>query len=87
MPARRTVVVPVPVPMAPTKRTSRRDHELSVMQKIFAQIATLPPAARMRVLGYVCARAETLPVLAAVSGGTDDEQPSLPLNGEDDADA
>jgi hypothetical protein len=55
------------------------DHEMMMMTRIAQMLATLPPPGRRRVLAYVCARAESLPVIAAVGGGTEggDEQPGI----------
>lgn len=57
--------LPATKPRAPT------DHEMSVMTRFCRDLATLPPPARRRVMAYVCARLESLPVIAAVGGGTD----------------
>jgi hypothetical protein len=51
------------------------DYELSTITRIVHQLAALQPSARRRVLAYVCARVETLPVIAAVGGGTEGDTP------------
>jgi hypothetical protein len=52
---------------------------MATMQRICQQLALLHPPARRRVLAYVMARSETLPVLAAVGGGTESDEPGAPL--------
>lgn len=90
MPSRTRRSPPAPAPSTPVRRQPA-DVELSIMQKIFRLLATLHPEARMRVLGYVCARAETLPVIAAVGGGiegdTKDEVPQFLFPGHEKAPA
>ena len=54
------------------------DHELRVIRNIFNQLAALQPSARRRVLDYVMARADSLPVLAAVGGGLEDDEDDQP---------
>jgi hypothetical protein len=49
------------------------DYEITVMNRFCRDLATLAPPARRRVLAYVCARVEALPVVAAVGGGTEDD--------------
>ena len=51
------------------------DYELGTITKIVHMLAALKPAERRRVLAYVCARAEALPVIAAVGGGIEADLP------------
>jgi hypothetical protein len=60
-----------------SKKLPPIDHEMLMMSRIAQMLATLPPPGRRRVLAYVCARAESLPVVAAVGGGTEDDQPTM----------
>lgn len=55
------------------------DHELAVIRRIFSQLATLAPPARRRVVDYVSARCDTLPVLASVGGGSADDGADPPI--------
>jgi hypothetical protein len=64
--------------MATTPRPKLHDEEMATMNRICQQLALLHPPARRRVLAYVCSRSESLPVLAAVGGGTE-EEPGAPL--------
>jgi hypothetical protein len=57
--------------MSGTKRATP-DHEITMMQRFCRDLAHLQPGARRRVLAYVCARVDTLPVIAAVGGVVDD---------------
>jgi hypothetical protein len=53
------------------------DNEITVMRRIIHDLASLHPGARHRVMAYVLARIEALPVIAAVGGGTEEgEAPS-----------
>jgi hypothetical protein len=67
-----------------TKKLPPIDHEMAVMTRISQMLATLPPPGRRRVLAYVCARADSLPVIAAVGGGTEDDQPAQLFDQGDD---
>jgi len=49
------------------------DHEITMMRRFCHDLATLHPSARRRVMAYVCARIESLPTIAAVGGGTEDD--------------
>jgi hypothetical protein len=49
------------------------DPEMAVMVKICQLLATLQPAARERVMSYVAARVGSLPVIAGVGGGIEQE--------------
>ena len=49
------------------------DHEMAVMQRGLRELAALSPPGRRRVLAYWCARVDSLPTLAADSGGIEDE--------------
>jgi hypothetical protein len=65
-----------------TTKASRRllhDGEMVAINRICQQLALLRPDARRRVLAYVCARSESLPVLAAVGGGIEDEPTTPPM--------
>jgi hypothetical protein len=50
---------------------------MAVINRLCQQLALLTPSARRRVMAYINARAESLPVLAAVGGGTSDEPASM----------
>ena len=73
------------------------DIELNSIRRICRELALLPPGGRRRVLAYVNARVESLPVLNAVGGGTEgggtetdsefDEVPMLPLRNRGSEDA
>jgi hypothetical protein len=72
--------------MATTPRRLLHDGEMTAINRICQQLALLHPPARRRVLAYVCARAETLPVLAAVGGGVEGDTLTAPMfpDGPDD---
>lgn len=56
------------------------DHEMEIMRRGVRDLASLAPPARRRVLGYWNARVDSLPVIAAVGGGTEDEhEQELPM--------
>lgn len=55
------------------KRLALKDTEMTVMHRIFRDLALLDPNARARVLDYVVSRRDKLPVIAAVGGGTDEQ--------------
>jgi hypothetical protein len=55
------------------------DHEMTTMSRICRELSTLDRSARRRVWSYVSARLETLPVIAAVDGGTEDDGEQHPL--------
>lgn len=65
--------------MATTPRRAFHDDEMSAISRICNQLAFLKPEARRRVMSYVMARSESLPVLAAVGGGAGDEPVTAPL--------
>jgi len=46
------------------------DQEIRLMDLFCRELATVAPPARRRVLAYVNARAEALPMVAAIGGGT-----------------
>ncbi len=49
------------------------DNEITVMRRIIHDLASLHPGARRRVMAYVLARVEALPVIAADGGGAEDD--------------
>ena len=49
------------------------DFEITMMRRFCHDLAQLQPDARQRVLAYVSARIDSLPVLAAVGGGTEED--------------
>lgn len=55
------------------------DPEMQIMTKLTRLLATLEPEARMRVLGYVNARALHLPVRVVQSHGVDAAEIQPPL--------
>lgn len=59
--------------MSSKRPPALHDHEITMMVKICQQLATLQPGARRRVLAYISARVETLPVIAGVGGGVEED--------------
>jgi hypothetical protein len=62
--------------------SKKPDYEFKAIQIICHQLASLQPQARRRVLGYVNARVDSLPVVAAVGGngdGAEDASTEMPL--------
>jgi hypothetical protein len=54
------------------------DNEITVMRRIIHDLASLHPGARHRVMAYVTARIEAIPVIAAVGGGIEEgEAPGM----------
>jgi hypothetical protein len=49
------------------------DYELATITRIVHMLAALKPSARRRVMAYICARIDALPVIAAVGGGAEEE--------------
>jgi hypothetical protein len=67
----------------PSKKLPPVDHEMQMMIRISQMLATLPPPGRRRVLAYVCARVDSLPVIAAVGGGTEGDSTGNMFDAED----
>jgi hypothetical protein len=60
------------------------DNEMAVLGRGIRDLASLAPPARRRVLAYWNARVDSLPVIAAVGGGTEDDEqehelPMMPM--------
>lgn len=60
----------------------RRDFEMTTINRIMIQLAALDPPARHRVMAYILARLDDLPMAAQVTGAVPngDDQPALPLD-------
>lgn len=61
---------------APAKSGARHrplDSELAIIGRLMRLYALLDPVARSRVHDYITVRLNSLPVLAAVGGGTEEE--------------
>ena len=65
------------------------DPELQVIHRIFTSLGLLTPEARMRVMGYVAQRINSLPVImmAVGNGRADDEQSLFPPDPDGDESA
>lgn len=64
------------------------DNEMGVMNRIMREYALLPPDRRVVVAAYVNTRLGELPVLAAVGGGTEDDNvPQINFPSQDKANA
>lgn len=58
--------------------SKRLDPEVAIVTKLLQMLAMLDIPSRQRVLDYVVSRANSLPVIAAVGGGTEDDDPTQP---------
>jgi hypothetical protein len=55
------------------------DNEMAVLGRGIRDLASLHPPARRRVLAYWNARVDSLPVIAAVGGGIEEDEQELPM--------